>query len=200
MEHVEAIWAAVQHLVGADLAPKDMTLGQIVLRALLIYVAGLVILRFGEHRFLGKHTAFDIVLGFILGSVLSRAVNGSAPLLGTMVAAALLVALHWLFALGAFRSHTFGSLIKGNPHRLVADGRVDWPAMRSKRISRRDLEEALRLRANRADLDDVDEAYFERSGDISFVPRRKGGGGGGEPRVIEVRVEDGVQTVRIELG
>jgi uncharacterized membrane protein YcaP (DUF421 family) len=198
MEHVEAIWAAIQHLVGAGLVPKEMGVGQIVLRALLIYLAGLVILRFGEHRFLGKHTAFDIVLGFILGSVLSRAVNGSAPLLGTVVAAALLVALHWLFALGTFRSHPFGSLVKGNPHRLVSGGQVDWNAMRRNRISRRDLEEALRLGGNRPDLEGIDEAYFERSGNISFVPRKRAGGG--EPRVIEVKVENGVQTVRIEIG
>jgi len=40
----------------------------------------------------------------------------------------------------------------------------------------------------------VAEARLERNGDISVVRAER------PPRVVEVRVADGVQTVRIELG
>jgi len=36
-------------------------------------------------------------------------------------------------------------------------------------------------------------AYLERNGGISVIPRKP------EPRVLEVAVEEGVQTVRIEV-
>ncbi|HEX6202511.1 MAG TPA: YetF domain-containing protein [Thermoanaerobaculia bacterium] len=191
MEMGEAVLAAVRHLLGIDVPPTELTLGQVTARAVVVYAAGLAILRLGEHRFLGKNTAFDVVLGFILGSMLSRAVNGSAALGPTLAGCVALVALHWLFAAMALRSHRFGHLIKGGPRQLVRDGEIDWRALRRNRITRRDLEEAVRSQGKRADLADVDEAYFERSGQISVIPRR------GEPRVVEVEVADGVQTVRL---
>lgn len=192
----DTIWAFVYEMFGIGSDAAHMTVGQITLRAIAIYLAGLVIVRIGEHRFLGKHTAFDIILGFILGSVLSRAVNGGAPLLDTVVASALLVALHWLFATAAFRWHPFGRLIKGSPRKLIEDGRIDEKAARTHRLSRRDLEEALRTRGGIEDFDRVHHAWFERSGDISIIPREEPA----EPKVVEVEVREGVQRIRIELG
>ncbi len=40
----------------------------------------------------------------------------------------------------------------------------------------------------------VKEAHIERSGDLSVIKQDE------PPRVVEVRVQDGVQTARIELG
>jgi uncharacterized membrane protein YcaP (DUF421 family) len=191
METGDGVVPAIRNLLGIDVPATEMDVGQVVARALLIYLAGLLILRVGQHRFLGKNTAFDIVLGFILGSMLSRAVNGSAALGPTVLACAALVALHWLFAFGAFRWHRLGALVKGGARQLVRGGEIDWNAMRRAQISRRDLEEAMRSDARVDDLSQIDSAYFERSGRISFIPK------GREPRVIEIDVADGVQTVRV---
>lgn len=191
MENAEGIRAAIHHLLGIDVPAIEMDVGQVVARAVVIYLAGLLILRVGEHRFLGKNTAFDIVLGFILGSMLSRAVNGSSALGPTVLACAALVALHWLFAFGSFRSRRLGSLVKGDVRQLVSGGEIDWDAMRRAQISERDLEEALRSDARLDDLSEIDAAYFERSGKISFIPRKR------EPRVVEIDVAEGVQTVRV---
>lgn len=189
----EGLLAALRHLLAIDVPPTEMDVGQVIARALVVYVVGLVILRLGQHRFLGKNTAFDIVLGFILGSMLSRAVNGSAALTPTAVACAALVALHWLFAVGSFRSQNFGSLVKGNPRQLVRHGDIDWDAMRKSRISVRDLEEAMRSDGQIDDFTRLGDAWFERSGRISVLPAR------GEPRVVEIDVAEGVQTVRVVL-
>lgn len=186
-----AAMPAIRDLFGIDVPATEMDVGQVVLRALVIYLAGLLILRFGQHRFLGKNTAFDIVLGFILGSMLSRAVNGSAALGPTVLACAALVALHWLFAYGSFRSRRLGSLVKGDVRQLVRGGEIDWDAMRRVQISQRDLEEAMRSDARMDDLSQIEAAFFERSGRISFVPKRR------PPRVVEIDVADGVQTVRV---
>lgn len=182
-------------LVEPHEGPGRFSVLEMCLRALGIYLAGWAILRIGGNRFLGRETAFDIVLAFVLGSTLSRAINGSSPLGVTLVACTLLVALHHLLAWIAWRSHRLGTFFKGSPETLVRDGRLVEEGLRKHRISQGDLDEALRIHAHLDDPGRVKEARFERNGDISIVKKE-----GGEPRVVEVRVQEGVQTVRIELG
>ncbi len=105
---------------------QDFKFWQTMLRALIIYIVALVIVRMGKKRLLGKNTAFDVILGIMLGSVFSRAINGNAPFLGTLTAGLLLVVLHWLFSMIAFRKNSFGHLIKGEPRVLVEDGKILW--------------------------------------------------------------------------
>lgn len=180
--------------LGIGMDPKTFNVLQVSLRAFVIYLGGLAILRIGENRFLGKFTAFDIILGFVLGGILSRAINGSGPLFPTLIATILLVSLHFILAKTAFHSHRFGEAVKGMPELLVRDGEVIWEGMRRKSLSERDLEEALRLKASLENCDEVKEARFERNGDISFIKKKA------EPKVVEISVRDGVQTVRIEIA
>jgi uncharacterized membrane protein YcaP (DUF421 family) len=178
--------------IGED--PRTLDLAQLCLRAVAVYLAGWLILRVGGNRFMGRETAFDIVLAFVLGSTLSRAINGSGPLHWTLLACALLAALHHLLAWATFRSHRLGVLLKGQPEPLIHGGRVLPDGLRKHRVSQGDLEEALRLHASVKELDQIDEARYERNGDISFVKKQRD-----EPRVLEIKVENGVQTVRIEI-
>lgn len=190
---MENLWEGLIWALGIEMDPRSFNVLQVSLRAIVIYLGGLAILRVGENRFLGKFTAFDIILGFVLGSVLSRAINGSGPLIPSLTATALLVTLHFLLAKTAFHTHRLGSLIKGRPEPLVKDGQILWEGMRSKSLSERDLEEALRLNAGLESCDQVKEARFERNGDISVVKKQM------ESKVVEIQVQDGVQTVRIEI-
>lgn len=164
-------------------------------RAVVVYVAALAMVRLGDKRFLGKSTAFDVILGVILGSVVSRAITGQSPFVPTLVAAAVLVALHWLLAWVAFRSDRFGTLVKGTPRTLVQDGEIRWDAMRRSHVTEDDLLGALRAAGGVADVARVKVARLERDGVVSVVERDAP-----TPRVVEIEVADGVQRVRIELG
>ncbi|MCL4302560.1 MAG: DUF421 domain-containing protein [Anaerolineae bacterium] len=163
------------------------------LRALIVYIAALVMVRLGEKRFLGKNTAFDVILGIILGSVVSRAINGSAGFWSTLGAGFVLVGLHWLFAVLAFHSDWFGTLIKGRTRLLVKNGEIRWTAMRKSNISQNDLLGALRSEARTSSPDEVKEAHLERSGNISVIRANQ------EPKILEVTVREGVQTIRIQI-
>jgi uncharacterized membrane protein YcaP (DUF421 family) len=178
---------------GGVLDPPS-SLGEMILRAVGIYIGALLIVRLaGEGRFLGKHAAFDILLGIVFGSMISRPANTSAPFLETMAVGAVLVGLHWAFGALAFRWHLFGNLVKGRPVVLVDAGEICWPAMRTNHFTERDLMEALRLHG----VDDtraVKTATLERNGKVSVVLARR------EPRVVEISVQAGVQTVRVELS
>lgn len=185
-------WPLIGHLLG--LSAESLSLWQMALRAVVVYLVAIVLVRLGEKRFLGKYAALDVILGFMLGSVLSRAITGSSPFFETLFGGALaLVLMHWLFAVISFRSDRFGNWVKGNERVLVRDGNIEWNAMRTSHISRNDLQAAVRSNAQLADLKQVKEARLERSGDISIVKQER------ELQVTEIEVADGVQRVRLEI-
>jgi uncharacterized membrane protein YcaP (DUF421 family) len=65
--------------------------------------------------------------------------------------------------------------------------------MRESGVSEQDLQQAIRLQARRTDASQVRLATLERDGSISVIPAER------PPEVLDVQVEDGVQTVRIRL-
>jgi uncharacterized membrane protein YcaP (DUF421 family) len=64
-----------------------------------MYVALIVVVRAGKKRFLGRATAFDVILVVTLGSIAARAITGGAPLLSSTAALAVLIMIHWIFSL-----------------------------------------------------------------------------------------------------
>lgn len=180
-------------LSGTSLISRTETteLFLVALHSAAVYLIALVLVRLGEKRLLGKNTAFDVV-GIILGSVLSRAINGSASLLPTIAAGLVLVGMHWLLAVLSVRSNRLSTLAKGRSSVLIADGKIDWAVMHKNHIGRRDLESAMRSEIHSSSLEDVKEARIERGGDISIVKAAR-------PKILEVSVADGVQTVRIQI-
>jgi uncharacterized membrane protein YcaP (DUF421 family) len=183
----------VQAALGIGLESKDIGVLQMSLRAAVVFVVALVIVRLGKKRFLGRATAFDVILGIMLGSIVSRAVTGNAPFLPALAATAVLMAMHWLFSAIAVRWHGFGSLVKGHATVIVEEGRVQASAMRGAHMTEHDLWEDLRGKGV-SRLDDVADARLERSGQMSVVKAKD------EPKVVEVAVREGVQTVRIEIA
>jgi uncharacterized membrane protein YcaP (DUF421 family) len=67
-------------------------------RAALVFAYGLLLVRVAGRRVFGKWSALDIIVSIVVGSNLSRALTGDAPLWGTLAATTLLMALHWVLA------------------------------------------------------------------------------------------------------
>jgi uncharacterized membrane protein YcaP (DUF421 family) len=156
-------------LLGPDGKANELTLLHISLRALFIFIIGLALVRIGDRRSLSEKTAFDAIFIVLIGSMLSRAINGTAPFFTTIAAGIVLMVIHRACAFGACKSHAFGKLLKGVPVTLVRDGKIDHAQMRSSLVSEHDLEEDLRLDAKTEDLSTIASARLERSGDISFI-------------------------------
>lgn len=164
---LEDAWTTLSDVLGLD--ADELALWQMALRALVVYVLAVFVVRFGEKRFIGKFSAFDVILGFMLGSILAGAITGSTPFFPSLAAAVVLVALHFLFAKLAFRSDRFGDLVKGHTRKLIEDGEIDWEQMRKANISRDDLLGALREEGRLTDPSEVKEAWLERSGNVSVI-------------------------------
>jgi uncharacterized membrane protein YcaP (DUF421 family) len=162
-----------QLLLGPDGKPTELTLLHVTLRGFIIFVVGLAIVRIGDRRSLAEKTAFDAIFIVLVGSVLSRAINGPSPFFMTIGAAIALMVIHRAFAFGAFKSHSFGKLIKGSAYTLVRNGEIDWNEMKHGLVSKHDLEEDLHLDAKTEEISDIQIARLERSGDISFIKREQ---------------------------
>lgn len=186
---------ALLHLFSnaLGLGQEDIDTGQMLLRGLLVYPFAVALVRMGDKRLMGKHAALDFIVAVLLGGMLGRAVTGSAPFGPTLATCILFMAMHWLLAWCAVRWHRFSLLVKGRSRELVRDGVVCEEEMRLSKISEDDLLGSLRLNGNVDDPAKVTLATLERDGSISVVCRQS------PPRVVDVRVEDGVQTVRVRL-
>ena len=160
-------------LFGLGLEPKDFTAMQLTSRGILILLVALLLMRIGAKRALARKTPLDMILIVIVGSLLSRSINGSGPLFGTIAAASVMVALHRLMELTTYMWHPLGVVMKGAPGVIVEDGRFVRKTMVQNHVTTRDVEEDLRLQGKTDDIADVRIARLERSGDISFLYKEK---------------------------
>jgi len=168
---MEQLKYGLEWALGLGLDGKYLNAGHMSLRALVVFVAAVIMLRIGDKRFMGKSTALDVFLGIVFGSVVSRAITGNAPFFPTLVASLVLVLLHWVLSAIAFRSHGFGRAVKGSERVLVRDGEMRWEAMRKAHITEHDLKEALRVNGKQPDVTRVALAHLERNGDISIITK-----------------------------
>jgi uncharacterized membrane protein YcaP (DUF421 family) len=159
-------------LFGPDGKATELTLLHISLRALLIFISGIIMVRIGDRRSLSQKTAFDAVFIVLIGSMLSRAINGTAPFYTTIAAGFVLMIIHRACAFGACKWHGFGQLLKGTAITVARNGEVDWKQLNDRLVSKHDFEEDLRLAGKTDDVSTIQLARIERSGDISFIKKK----------------------------
>lgn len=151
---------------------QHVNIGQQCARAVLLFAYGLLLLRLSGRRTFGHWSALDVILSIIVGSALGRAMTGSAPLVGTMAAAAVLTLLHVLLGRAVSRSAWLARFVEGQPVSLITAGRVDRQACKVHMISSADLTEALRHEGvEPGDLGNVESAVLEPSGKISVIKK-----------------------------
>jgi uncharacterized membrane protein YcaP (DUF421 family) len=155
---------------GVGVEAQHLTIAQTVLRAVLMFFVALAIVRLADKRFFAKKTAFDVILGFILASMLARAINGSEQLGPTIAAGFSLAFLHRLLGFLACHWPTLGGWIKGHSQTLIEEGRTDHPRLRKHHIATDDLDEELRLNGVE-EARQVKLARLERSGEISVIKK-----------------------------
>lgn len=165
---MDTLWAAL----GVGQEAQHLSILQVCLRAILVFFAALLIVRVADKRFFAKKTAFDIILGFILASMLARAINGSEQLSPTIAAGFVLALLHRGLGALAYRWPTIGGWLKGHSQTLIRNGEVDEKRMKAHHIGQDDLLEELRLNGVET-AQQAQHAELERSGEISVIKKRR---------------------------
>lgn len=161
----------VDGLLGLGNEAKELTVLQVSARALLVFLYLIVLVRIGDKRFLSRKSAVDVVLGFLLASMIARAVNGSAAFVPTLVAGLVIVLLHRVLAHACVNCHWLGGLIKGHSELVIEDGQVNEERLRRHNFTEADMLEDLRLRGV-ASPEQVEMGHIERNGALSVVKRK----------------------------
>jgi uncharacterized membrane protein YcaP (DUF421 family) len=160
--------------LGLNLDARNLLFYQMLIRSVIVFFALLYMIRLAGRRFLANRNSVDVLLTFLLASLLARAVNGNTPFFETIGADFFLAALYGGVAWLMCRSHRFGRWLKGLPEPLVENGRVLNKALRRHHVSHDDLMEDLRLNGKVNDVSQVKLAQLERSGDISVIKNDPG--------------------------
>ncbi|MEP2829565.1 YetF domain-containing protein [Parvibaculum sp.] len=133
------------------------------------YAMLIVFLRVSGKRTLSKMNAFDLVVTVALGSTLATVLlSRSVPLAEGVLALALLICLQFVLTWASVRSRSVRDLIKSEPALLVRDGVYLEGAMRKERMTREEIDAALR-ESGVAALSGVSAVVLETDGSLSVI-------------------------------
>jgi uncharacterized membrane protein YcaP (DUF421 family) len=118
---------------------------ELILRATIVYVMVLVLLRFAGKRQVGDLTPFDLTLLLLISEGASNAIRADEnSITGAALAIAAMLAVNWGMSKLAMRSKRFDRLTEGRPQLLIRNGVVDYRAMRRESVTHNELLIALR--------------------------------------------------------
>ena len=166
------------------------SLGRLVLVAVCAYAALILVLRIAGKRSLAKLNAFDFAITVAFGSTLATVLlSKDVPLAEGLLAFVLLAALQYAVSRGSLAARWFRRLVRSEPRLLVEDGRYLESAMRRERITRDEVDAAIRKQGI-GRVEAVAAVVLETDGGFSVIRREGsepltalrsvGGSGGGE--------------------
>jgi uncharacterized membrane protein YcaP (DUF421 family) len=146
-----------------------------VIRAAVLYVFVLVLMRIVGRRELSTLSPVDLVLLIVLGDALQQgltqddySITGAVTVVTTI--ALLQVATSYL----SFRSKRARKLLEGDPVVIIEDGKLIERNMRRERLRPEDVAEEMRIEGI-GSFSDVRWGILESNGQFSFVKNSSGG-------------------------
>lgn len=152
---------------------SNLDILQMSMRAFTMFFIMLVLLRFTGRRAFAKKSSFDNIIVIMLGAVLARGVVGASPFFPTVAASLIMVALHRFISWLSVKNNFVEKLIKGGPVVLFYNNNLVFRNLDRTGISSKDLHESLRLETKTDTLDDIDTAFLETNGRISFILKKE---------------------------
>ena len=160
----------IQFLFGEG---EKLNILQMSMRALVMFLIMLILIRFAGRRAFAKKSSFDNIIVIMLGAVLARGVVGASPFWSTVAASIIMIILHRIVAWLSVKNNFVERLVKGNAILLFQKEKIVSKNLTKTGISKKDLHESLRLETKKDSLEDIDTAYLETNGRISFILKKK---------------------------
>lgn len=146
---------------------------EIIIRTLFIYLVILVGLRLTGKRQIGQMTPFDLVVLLLISNAVQNAMTGGdTTLLGGIAAAVTLLLGNSILSHLRLKNSKIRVFSEGTPTVLVSDGRKIQENLKKEEIDTEELDAAIREHGMR-DINEVDLAVLEIDGTISVVPLNK---------------------------
>lgn len=145
---------------------------EFILRACVVYIALLAMVRLTGKRTVGQFTPFDLVVVMLLAEAVSDSLRGGdESLVGGLIAAATLVALDLLIATASSRSGKVDSVLEGHPVLIGRDGVIYKDVLKRERVPEADFDKA--LRSADCQVEDMRMAILEADGTINVLKRER---------------------------
>jgi uncharacterized membrane protein YcaP (DUF421 family) len=146
-----------------------------VLRAVVVYLFLLIVIRIAGKRSVSQLTTFDLVVILILSEATQQALLGDDfSVLNAFLVIMTLVGLQILFDSVGQRWKRFGRVIDGSPVVVLEDGRPLSDRLKRARVDEADILEQARRSQGIESLDQIKYAVLERGGGISVIPKSSG--------------------------
>jgi len=152
---------------------SDLTMLQMCMRTFTTFIIMLVLIRLSGMRTFAKRSPFDTIITIMLGAVLARGVVGASDYIDTVAASVVMVAIHRTIAWLSVKNKKFERLVKGTYIKLYHDGALIGNNLEKTGMSENDLHESLRLETKKLTLAEIDTAFMETNGRISFILKEK---------------------------
>ncbi len=163
-------------MLWSDLFIPGVPLLEKVLRAIVVYIILVVLVRLAGKRELAQLNQFDLIVLLTLSNTVQNAIIGNDnSLVGGIVSAATLIAVNWLVVRFMYRHEKLDRVIEGDPVTLVIDGQVMKDRCDAELITVAELEAAAH-RQGFSSLREVARAVLEPGGTLSFIGRNQPAG------------------------
>lgn len=148
---------------------------EFVLRAVVVYVVLLLLVRLTGKRAVAQTTPFDMILLVLLGTAVQNSLIGEdISLLGGLILAATLIVLNHGVGYATARLRPMHALVEGEPVLLARNGEVFGNVLRRQNLCPADFEEAMRRHGIR-DHAEIECAWLESDGRVTLLKRRASG-------------------------
>ncbi len=144
---------------------------EFIIRAAIVYVFVMVVLRLAGKRQMGELAPFDFVLLLLLSNGVQNAMNGGDNTITVgLIITVTLVGLNSMIAWLAFKNKEIEKVVEGRPEILVHNGYLYSDVLKRNQITHHELNDALRQN-DCTSLDDVRLAVLETNGQISVIKK-----------------------------
>jgi len=143
---------------------------ELVVRALLVYLALMLMVRLSGKRTVGQFTPFDLLVVMLLSEAVSNALSGGEEsVAGGLIVATTLVLLNLGVSVASARFYKVEMVVEGSPVLVARDGEVFRHVLKREHVGLGDFEKA--LRENDCELRDLRCAFLETDGTISIMKK-----------------------------
>jgi uncharacterized membrane protein YcaP (DUF421 family) len=145
----------------------------IAIRAIVLYVFVIVIIRATGRRELSALSPVDLVLLIVLGDAIQQGLTqDDYSLTGAVIAVSTLASMQVLSSYAAFRSRRAHTLLEGDPIVIIQHGAFIEANLKRERLTADEVRESMRLKQIGA-VADVEWGILESNGEISFIEKRQ---------------------------
>jgi uncharacterized membrane protein YcaP (DUF421 family) len=145
-----------------------LSVGEKVLRALLIYLFLVIALRIVGKRELGQANTLDLVVLLLVANAVQNGIIGNdITVTGAVIGAVTLFVINEVFNRAAYGSALVSRVLEGNPSVLIEKGKPVPKTLRREGISLPELR-AIARRQGFDDLGEVESAILETNGVVTM--------------------------------